>query len=63
MSTKRSARWVELAISSGLRTVARAGRQRMPRIETIDGRNATASPLAAALERAGARAEYRGFVV
>jgi len=51
------------ALGEGLRLLARGARRRELVIETVDGERAQGSPLAVRLQQAGARADYRGFVV
>ena len=53
----------ETALSAGLAQVASTVRRRTLTLETIDGQPATQSPLAARLERIGARRDYRGLVL
>ena len=54
---------IELALVVGLGQLASRMRRRELLVETIDGEPAARSAWAAALSRAGARADYRGLVV
>jgi ATP-dependent Lhr-like helicase len=54
---------MQLAFGAGLRAVARALRRRTLHVESIDGERARGSGQAPLLERAGAKPDYRGFVL
>jgi ATP-dependent helicase Lhr and Lhr-like helicase len=54
---------IDLAIRDGLPRLTHMARKRTLTIETINGHPALASPIAPALERVGARRDYRGLVI